>query len=364
MKSRILFICKNRERPYDGDPSQNYSWGGGKSSGLHNSVKFMVDMLVASGVEAKLVDVADNNAIDREVALYKPTHVIIEALWVVPEKFTILSKLHPKVKWFIRLHSEIPFISNEGMAFDWLKDYVNYPNVYIAANSKRIAKDLKDVLGKDVAYLPNYYPVENFADNTYFEILEDDSIHIGCFGAIRPLKNQLIQAVAAIRFANILEKNLYFHINGNRVEGKGDPVLRNIQALFDSQPDHNLVAHDWMPHGKFLDVLGDMDLTMQVSFTETYNIVAADAVSMNVPTVTSKEITFINREFHADPTSTDDIVNALGRAYIAGDEGAALNAEGLKLDAHNAKVQWLSIFHPEDKVHQNPSHHLKHRKHH
>jgi hypothetical protein len=78
-------------------------------------------MLVANGVDSTIIEVIDNNGIDREVTKYKPTHVIIEALWVIPSKFEILTKLHPNVKWIIRLHSEIPFLANEGIAMEWMK---------------------------------------------------------------------------------------------------------------------------------------------------------------------------------------------------------------------------------------------------
>ena len=105
MSARVLFILKRRQ-DYNAIVHSHV----GLSTGLYNSAKFMDDMLQANGVERKLVVVADNNCIDREVTQYKPTHVIIEALWVVPQKFTVLQKLHPNVKWIIRVHSEIPFI--------------------------------------------------------------------------------------------------------------------------------------------------------------------------------------------------------------------------------------------------------------
>jgi hypothetical protein len=38
-----------------------------------------------------------------------------------------------------------------------------------------------------------------------------------------------------------------------------------------------------------------MDLGLQVSLSETYNIVTADLVNQGVPVITSKEISFINR---------------------------------------------------------------------
>ena len=98
---RILFILKYRESDYgsyNNDPTvekKTWAYTQGLSSGLLNSAKFVCDMLFDElGYESKLVQVADNNDIDREVTQYKPTHVIIEAYWVVPEKFEILTNFN------------------------------------------------------------------------------------------------------------------------------------------------------------------------------------------------------------------------------------------------------------------------------
>ena len=58
------------------------------------------------------------------------------------------------------------------------------------------------------------------------------TIDIGAYGAIRPLKNQLLQALAAIKFAESIGKTLRFHINITRIENNGDPVLKNLRNLF------------------------------------------------------------------------------------------------------------------------------------
>lgn len=150
-----MFILKEREKS-----SEDYTYG--VSTGLLNSASFVKDMLVRGDVDSKLVVVQDNNDIDREVTLYRPTHVIIEALWVVPDKFKVLRKLHPTVKWIVRIHSETPFLANEGIAIDWIFKYVDMPDVYVAVNSDRFASDIRQMLWaqeKDkVIYLPNYYP--------------------------------------------------------------------------------------------------------------------------------------------------------------------------------------------------------------
>jgi hypothetical protein len=295
------------------------------STGLFNSASFMNDMLNDVNIESKISVVVDNNCIDREVSDFKPTHVIIEALWVTPQKFHTLCRLHPKVKWIIRLHSEMPFLANEGMALDWLGDYVTYNNIIIAVNAPRILEEMRDYLGlkmdwcektrkKRIIYLPNYYP-QNYRFKSFDK--NKEYIDISCFGAIRPLKNHVVQALAAIKFAEKIGKKLRFHINLGRVEQKGDSVLNNLKGLFSQihKSGHLLVKHEWSPREEFLETCSKMDIGMQVSFSETFNIVGADLVSQGVPIVGSPEIPWLNDIFGAKPTEGDKICKKLLITY-------------------------------------------------
>jgi hypothetical protein len=54
-----------------------------------------------------------------------------------------------------------------------------------------------------------------------------------------------------------------------------------------------------------------MDIGMQCSFSETFNIVGADFISQGVPVVGSSEIPWASPIFNADPTSSEDIFNKL-----------------------------------------------------
>jgi glycosyltransferase involved in cell wall biosynthesis len=279
---KILFILKKRNIYSDG----NYST---VDSGLYNSAKFVNEMLQTNDVNSTLVQVVDNNEIDKYCSIHKPDIVIIEAIWVVPSKFEILQKLYPNIKWIIRLHSELPFLANEGIAITWLKEYVKYKNVCIGSNSIYLINALSPYLNSNIIYLPNYYKITN--DKTSQKISDD--INIGIFGAIRPMKNTLTQAVAAINYADSLNKKLILHVNSGRVEQKGDNVLKNIKALF-TDSKHELVEHDWLKRDVFIDLVSKMDICLQVSLTETYNIVAADSINTGVPVVTSNEIPFVN----------------------------------------------------------------------
>lgn len=318
--NKILFILKKR-KGY-GDNNTTFS------SGLYNSAKFVNDMLVRNDVDSNIVEVIDNNDIDREVSRYKPTHVIIEALWVVPEKFHILKKLHPNVIWIVRIHSEIPFLSNEGIAMKWLYEYQRDGIVIIAFNSKETYEDFSSIGFNTAIYLPNYYLVDfdnlkHYKYRLLYCISDEEGVYdninyydIGCFGSIRPLKNQLLQAVAAIEFGYRIGKRIRFNINASRVEGKGDEVLKNIRELFKYHPQHILNEHQWYNHETFLRIMQCMDLNLQVSLNETFNIVTADAVNLNVPVIVSNEIPWVSRLFRVKSnTSVEELVTKMNSVY-------------------------------------------------
>ena len=104
---------------------------------------------------------------------------------------------------------------------------------------------------------------------------------------LRLLKNHCQQAFWAIQFANKINKKLHFHVNVSEHEtNQTSPVLKNLKAIF-KDTNHKLIEHTWMPHEDFIELVKKMDFGMQLSFTETFNIVAADFVGSNVPIIVS-----------------------------------------------------------------------------
>jgi len=346
---KILFILKRRE-----DFNTKTHSHIGLSTGLYNSATFVKDMLNESEIESYLEVVVDNNDIDRVITKHRPTHVIIEALWVVPTKFVILCKLHPNVKWIIRLHSEMPFLAGEGMALDWVGDYGAFENIIIGVNAPRALDEVRFFLGykmklsteeleKKVIYLPNYYP-QNYEIKEYN--VGDEYINIGCFGAVRPLKNHIMQAIAAIKFANAIGKKLNFHINSGRIEMKGESVLHNLESLFSHLSDdgHQLFHHEWTPRQEFLNLCRTMDIGMQVSFSETFNIVGADLISQGVPLVGSIEIPWIDSWFCARATETEEIYGALLLTHQSAQLNVRKNQELLTAYTSKTRKIWEKYF--------------------
>jgi len=348
--SKVLFVLK-RKADFNSDKDSRHI---GLSTGLYNSASFVNQMLYDMGIESNLEVVIDNNSIDRVVTQHRPTHVIIEALWVVPEKFEILQRLHPNVTWILRLHSEIPFMAGEGMAMDWIGEYSKIKNMIISVNSPRMLREVglylkamhswtEAEVNKKLIYLPNYYPQEykqtRNIDNT------KPHVDVSCFGAVRPLKNHLLQAIAAVDFAERIGKKLRFHINSGRVEMNGQPALRNLEGLFVHlyERGHRLVNHEWKPREEFLEVCADTDIGMQCNFSETFNIVGADLISQGVPLIGTKEIPWLSCG-QADPTDSKNIVNQLEEVYYSPGVNVESNQTSLTKYTNKTANIWKQVF--------------------
>lgn len=340
-KLRILFLLK-----------KNYTSGGEQQglakAGLLNSVEFLAHGLHnAFNIDYRVSVCVDGNSIDKEVHDYKPDICILEALWYTPEKLLEIQRLHRDVLFIVRINSKIPFLALEGMSIGWMKQYIanskkSKRNVILSSNNQFTAEDLNEA-GIRNQYLPNLYPVVERPDDPFINKISDEArftlniasprdkktIDVGCFGAIRPLKNQLIQAFAAMELANKKKLILNFHINASRVEQKGEEPLKNIRALF-KDSGHNLVEHDWLTHEQFLYLIKQMDLSLQVSYTESFNIVTADTVSQHIPVVVSPDIDWMPNICKADPNSVDDMVSKMEtvldhRSYVIRKTVDALN---------------------------------------
>ena len=303
---KILFLLK-----------KNMLSGGQHSpvakSGLLNSATITAGQLEKHlGVKTELEVCVDGNEVDKFLHKHKPKICVIEAIWVHPLKMQELVRLHKRVKFVVLIHSEVPFLANEGNAIDWIKQYNEIDRVYPAFNSERTFKQFNELDIIDL-YLPNVYlDVENKKQDKRDHC---GIINVGCFGAVRPFKNQLIQAMAAIIFANRSNWLLKFHMNTTRTEQGGESVLKNIIALFDDNK-HELINHGWMEREQFMHLVSRMDLGLQVSFTESFNIIAANFVEENIPIVVSRTIDWMPSAQQADTEDVEDIIDKMEHSIV------------------------------------------------
>ena len=190
-----------------------------------------------------------------------------------------------------------------------------------------------------VVYLPNFYPTTG---GRYVRKAKSPFIDIACFGAIRPLKNVAIQAVAAMRVADRLGKQLRFHVNASRIENQGEPVLKSLRTLFAHYGQyHRLVEHSWMPHQEFKCLCSTMDFGLQVSFTETFNLVSADLADSNVPIAVSPEIFWACPQCQVATTSSESIAKTMLSVLARATHVVNKNKVNLKRYGEHSRAAWV-----------------------
>lgn len=316
-------------------------------NGLSHAAKATYESLLNSSLNVDFHVVADNNDIWAGCEKYNPDYVIVDGLWVVPEKFNELSNIYPNIKWIVRIHSELSFVAQEGIFTDWLYKYLNTPNTYVVFNSKKIYKTVKNIVkpkqGK-VFYLPNLYQLNN--KPLLKKERDSKKIKIAIFGAARILKNQLPQAVAALDFAERINKELELYININTKDPNGLPIYLNIIHLIKNHYSgrHNVQLVEWTNHETFLKIMGNVDICMQVSFTETFNLVCCDSLEANTPIIGMKEIPWLHSISNSDPVNHKSIINALFRAYNFPRLNVLLNTINLKRYHNKAIKIWENLF--------------------
>lgn len=316
---KILFLCKKRPSSYSGG-----------FYGLSTSAKLVTNAIESDTIKCSIDFPVDGNDVDRCIYSAKPNLVIIEALFITPDKMAELAKLYPKIKFIIRVHSVYVFLSGEGCAFDWIYEYRKIPNVEVSFNHLEFSKDMEK-LNCPNQYLPNIY-FQDYKIERKYNKYSNDIINIGNFGHLRVLKNNIHQAIAAIRFADSIGKKLRFHINAHTDDGTVNNVLKNLKALFENSK-HELIEHDWMNHTNFCKLVSTMDMGMCISLSESFCITAADMVYLNIPIVTSKEVKFISKLFQTG-NDTNQILRTMYLAYY----GDRFNLQSLNrklLDKHN-----------------------------
>ncbi len=127
--------------------------------------------------------------------------------------------LHPEVRWIVRNHSEMPFLANEGIALDWIPGYLRR-GAEVMCDAPRAVEDVRALAlafglhDRLVSYGPDYDPLH--AAGPIAARARGYAFDVSCFGAVRPLKNHIAQALAAISFARAMRNGLRFHVSTSR----------------------------------------------------------------------------------------------------------------------------------------------------
>jgi hypothetical protein len=295
--------------------------------------------------EAKGMSVADVAAIRKGLDKYKPTHAIIQALFVPSGDQGELSHDYPDTHFIVRCHSQIGFLQVEPSAIKTLRDLLYAQeltlNLTVSANTHRLIEFLHHTYKSPVLYLPNLYDLER-VNRKRDESHDHRLVRIGSFGAHRLLKNHTTAAAAALMMAERRGSDLEFYVNAGREENIAkNSVLRSLRFMFQNLRWAKLVEVGWEEWSQFRQTVNHMDLTMQVSFTETFNIVTADSIAEGVPAVVSNAIEWAPHRWMANVDDAQDICR-VGSHLLWDIHGAEEGLEHLQKFCKNGLATWLT----------------------
>lgn len=306
-------------------------------SGLFNAVNQTTNSLIRNGIDAVVVQVGNEVALDAEICRHKPTIVVVQALWLSPEKLKMMKQRHPKIRFAVHLHSNMPFLAIESRAIEYTCLYARH-GIEILTNSRESYEAYRALIPNGKVFMGN-----NVYERQEIKVEKpkDEFLHVGCFGAIRPMKNQVAQVIAAMQFSREMERKLMFHINTARIEAHGKSIYQNLMQLFmQTSGDFQLSPDGWIAPDEFPHHIGRMHIHMQLSMTETFNVVTADAIMANVPIVVSSCIDWVAPECRVHSNYTSDIVKTM-KLVMHSSQLLEENKERLMAYKQEAEKQWL-----------------------
>ena len=305
--ARVLLVCRD------------FSGTGVSHVGLGISASYTAKTLGEHGVWAESLATKSAEALRQKLhelvtqavahGNVRPSHVIIAAPWIAVEDIASLAREFPE-------HQLRRYLA----LVDWLSRcrpacHQNHARHRRSANGhpQRLRqRERHQVHQLGLGKLGSASPLAAQPLPLRLEILHHHQrplwngqiLRLGLFGANRPLKNHISGAAAAVELAARLRCPIELHISSGRDEGGGTAAIKEIT---DGVPGLTVKFTGWLPWPRFRNYLRGIDSVFQLSYTESFNVVSADAIAEGVPVVASPAIDWVPRSWQAESDNPGDI---------------------------------------------------------
>jgi glycosyltransferase involved in cell wall biosynthesis len=307
--------------------------------GLGVSASLNASVLTAKVCPAQVIPATNNIEIVQAITKWNKehpseplTHIVISAPWLSTRDIRAMAEHFKSIKFAVLSHSNVGFLQADPNGVRLLRQGLELsqeiPNFVIAGNSRKFVDWMEIAYGYPLALLPNMYPFTEI----HKEIKKEGVIKIGTFGAIRPQKNVLTAAAAAIVIGRESNRPVEFYVNSGREEGGTTTLTNALYQLTCNIPNFELKKAPWAPWWDFKKTVAEMDLLIQISYTESFNMVTADGISSGIPSVVSQAISWAPEDWKANSDDALEVAK-VGMKLL---ESHRMRAEGMKaLDRHN-----------------------------
>jgi glycosyltransferase involved in cell wall biosynthesis len=273
-------------------------------------------------------------------------HVIISAPWIPAAELQSLSNEFTETHFAVTCHSNVGFLQADPSGVRLVRETLDLElashNVRLAGNSKRFCTWMESTFGGRCYYLPNLYYLDAPPPRQR-AFCGSSTLRIGVFGAVRPQKNLMSAAGAAIEIARKLRVPLDLWFSAGRSEGGGHTIMSAIKEMVNGLPDVTLRQNGWQSWPQFRKTVGHMHLLLQPSYTESFNMVTADGAAEGVASVVSEAIDWAPDDWKADVDDVLDI-SRVGRRLLCDSTAADDGLRALELQTKEGVQSYRHYF--------------------
>lgn len=297
--------------------------------GLGVSAILTAKYLNANGLRTQVVPIVNpvdlGPAIETANAIQPVTHVVVAAPWIPTAIYANLCQRYPHIHFAMNCHSNVGFLQADASGAQLFREALELEqgthNFHATGNSSVFASSVEITYGRPCGYLPNLYYLDDIEEPIRPGWSQTGGVlRIGVFGAIRAQKNVMTAVWAAMEISSILKAQTEIWLSTAREDDQAARmILKAVRALTANMPNVRLVESPWTAWPQFRKIVGSMHLLIQVSYTESFNIVTADGCAEGVPSVVSSAINWAPPQWFAEVDDAHDVaaigISALCNPY-------------------------------------------------
>lgn len=250
------------------------------------------------------------------------THVVISAPWIPVLELQRLLLNFPLVEFAVLSHSNVGFLQADTRAIEIIRQLLGLEtanlNFHFGGNSRKFCEWIEHTYQDASMWLPNLYFLDHTAGGGHRPTFHGSGVlRIGSFGAMRPLKNFMSAAGAALEIASRMRADLEFWISTGRNEGSQvNTILSAVRAMYKGVHYAKLVENCWETWPEFRNTVAHMHLLLAPSYSESFHVVTSDGIAEGVPSVVSDAIDWVPDYWRAPADNVSQIAN-VGVGLIA-----------------------------------------------
>lgn len=282
----------------------------------HLTAKYLNRYGIRTQVQKLALPTDVDKMLQQQIANGTPaTHVVVAAPWIPSDEYGNLCAKYPFVHFAMNCHSNLGFLQADATGAKLFREALEMEqgtmNFHAAANCTRFADWVQSAYRRPCAYLPNLYYLDPLDDPSRPSWIQTGGVlRIGIFGAARAQKNIMTAVGAAIEISSILKAQTEIWVSTEREDDwTARGIMSAVRALTDNLPLVRLVPAPWASWPKFRQIVASMHLCLQVSYTESFNLVTADCASEGIPVVVSSAIDWAPPAWFAEVDDTQDVTS-------------------------------------------------------